>query len=98
MSTFASTAMPSMSTSPARPGNVKVALTTTMKATVKSRFAKSAPQVTLLEAELHPTVAVVADPGRRRENRIAVGLDGSWRWLARHGEALERGTPRRIVL
>ena len=42
MSTLASTAMPSMSTSPASPGSVNVALTATMNPTVSSRLASRA--------------------------------------------------------
>ncbi len=39
--------MPSMSTNPAKPGSVKVALTSTMKATVSSRLANRAMQATM---------------------------------------------------
>jgi hypothetical protein len=46
MSTLASTAMPSVSTSPARPGRVNAALTATMNPMVKSRLANSATHAT----------------------------------------------------
>jgi hypothetical protein len=38
--------MPSVSTRPAKPGSVKVALTNTMKATVNRRFASRAMHAT----------------------------------------------------